>query len=193
FTRDYVMRNSKIGEDAYKSLLSLVRKKISEFVENNRRQLGGILKEIQIDETYWAKRKYNVGDLGKQIWIWGAIEFKSGYCYCEVVENRKNITLMPIIQKQIKNKSYIVSDKWAGYNQIQNNYRDAVNHTYNFVDPVTKANTQKIENLWLHLKKIKHYSYGISLDTLPDHLNVFMFFQNYKDIEFVDFLIILLK
>ncbi|KAG0428920.1 hypothetical protein DMUE_5782, partial [Dictyocoela muelleri] len=25
FTRDYVMRNSKIGEDAYKSLLSLVR------------------------------------------------------------------------------------------------------------------------------------------------------------------------
>ncbi|KAG0434126.1 hypothetical protein DMUE_5288 [Dictyocoela muelleri] len=99
---------------------------------------------------------------------------------------------MLIIQKQIKNKSYIVSDKWAGYNQIRNNYRDAVNYTYNFLDPVTKANTQKIVNLWLQ-KKIKHYSYRISLDTLSDHLNVFMFFQNYKDMEFVDFLIILLK
>ncbi|KAG0436208.1 hypothetical protein DMUE_4335 [Dictyocoela muelleri] len=69
FTRDYVLRDSKIGEDAYKSLLSLVRKKITEFVENNRRQFGGILKEIQIYETYWAKRKYNVKDLVKRIWI----------------------------------------------------------------------------------------------------------------------------
>ncbi|KAG0425752.1 hypothetical protein DMUE_6012 [Dictyocoela muelleri] len=193
FSRDYVMRNSKIGEETYSILLNLVRKKISEFIIRNKRPLGGILKEVQIDETYWAKRKYNVGDLGKPVWVWGAIEFKSGYCYCQVVEDRKATTLLPIINSEIKDKSYVVSDKWASYNNIQNKYRDTVNHTYNFVDPISKANTQKIENMWLHLKKIKHYTYGLSLETLQEHLNVFMFFRNFKDIEFADFLIILLK
>ncbi|KAG0429757.1 hypothetical protein DMUE_5724 [Dictyocoela muelleri] len=57
FTRDYVMRNTKIGEEMYASILSIFRKKISNYVNQNRRKLVGILKEIQIDDTFWAKRK----------------------------------------------------------------------------------------------------------------------------------------
>ncbi|KAG0432702.1 hypothetical protein DMUE_5477 [Dictyocoela muelleri] len=72
--------------------------------------------------------------------------------------NRKAITLLPIISREIKDESYVVSDKWVSYNNIQNKHRDTVNHTYNFVDPISKVNTQKIENMWLHLKKIKHYT-----------------------------------
>ncbi|KAG0426834.1 hypothetical protein DMUE_5944 [Dictyocoela muelleri] len=100
---------------------------------------------------------------------------------------------MPLIERHIRNKSYVVSDKWAVYKNIQDRYTDSVNHSRFFVDPITKANTQKIENLWMHMKKIKHYSYGVKLDAIQDHLNVFMFFQNYKDIEFSEFLMIILN
>ncbi|KAG0441796.1 hypothetical protein DMUE_0784 [Dictyocoela muelleri] len=187
------MQNCEIGEDMYRNLLQLFREKISLYVRANQRPLGNVLKEVQIDETYWAKRKYGVGDIGKPVWVWGAVEYKTGYCYCQVVENRDAKNLLPLIDKYIKKKSYIVSDKWSVYKKIQDKYTDSVNHKHFFVDPVTKANTQMIENLWLHLKKIKHYSYGVSLDTLPDHLNVFMFFRNYKNIEFSEFLMIILN
>ncbi|KAG0433928.1 hypothetical protein DMUE_5364 [Dictyocoela muelleri] len=194
FTANYVMQNTGIGEEMYKVLLGLFRKKISEFIESNKRQLGGVLKEVQIDETFWAKRKYGVGDVGKSFWVFGAIEFKTGYCYIQKVENRKSTTLLPIINNEIKKKSYVVSDKWAVYKRITDRFTDSVCHKHYFVDPETRANTQKIENLWMHLKKIKHYSFGISLDTIPEHLNVFMFFRNFKDIEFAEFLeIVLIK
>ncbi|KAG0437649.1 hypothetical protein DMUE_3569 [Dictyocoela muelleri] len=105
---------------------------------------------------------------------------KSDYCYVDVVRDRKIYTLLPIIQIEIKSKSYIVSDKRSAYNNFNNCFQDQVNQSEYFVDHITKAHTQKIENLWMHLKKIKHYSYGINIDTLPDHLNVLMFFRNFK-------------
>ncbi|KAG0438935.1 hypothetical protein DMUE_2783 [Dictyocoela muelleri] len=193
FTAEYIMKNCAIGEDKYKTLLTIFREKITIFVKANQRQLGNNLKKLQIDKTFWAKRRYGVNDIGKPVWIWGAVEHKSGYCYVQVVKDRSAETLLPLINTHIKKKSYVISDKWPVYNMIKNKFTDKVNHKYYFVDPETKANTQKIENLWLHLKKIKHYSYGISLDTLEDHLNVFMFFHNYKKIEFSDFLMIILN
>ncbi|KAG0441676.1 hypothetical protein DMUE_0868 [Dictyocoela muelleri] len=193
FTSEYIMNNCKIGEDMYGTLVSLFREKISKFVVKNQRMLGGVLKEVQIDETFWSRRKYGVGRLGKAVWIWGAVEKKTGYCYLQKVDNRSCETLIPIIQKNIKSRSYVVSDKWSAYKSIGKYFRDSVCHKYNFVDPETKANTQTIENIWSLLKKIKHYSYGIKIETLNDHLNVFMFFKNYKHIEFGEFLDIILN
>ncbi|KAG0439433.1 hypothetical protein DMUE_2430 [Dictyocoela muelleri] len=192
FTADYIIDNCDIGDKMYRHMLSIVRYQISEYIKANSRKLGGHLEEVQIDETFWSKRKYNVGELSPAIWIWGAVEFDTGYCYCEIVEKRDVNTLHPIIKRVIKPKSYVVSDKWSAYNNIENVYQGRVCHKHFFVDPETKANTQMIENLWMHLKKIKHYSYGINIDTLQDHLNVFMFFRNYKNTPFSRFLRILL-
>ncbi|KAG0435074.1 hypothetical protein DMUE_4901 [Dictyocoela muelleri] len=188
------MENTGIGEDMYKKLISLFRVKISSFVKSNKRKLGGTLNEVQIDETFWARQKYGYGDPGIATWIFGAIEYETGYCYVEQVKDRKKSTLLPIISREISDKSYVISDRWPAYNAIPNKFRDSVCHKYNFVDPETRADKQKIENLWMHMKKIKHYSYGISLKTLPDHLNVFMFFRNYKDLKLSNFLeIIVIK
>ncbi|KAG0441477.1 hypothetical protein DMUE_1030 [Dictyocoela muelleri] len=185
------MYNCEIGEEKYASILSLIRTKILQYVINKKRKILGILKEVKIDKTYCARRKYNVGYIGTPVWVWGAVEYKTGYCYLQVVENRQVKTLIPIINREIK--KIVVFDKWAAYNSIQGCFHDTVTHKYNFVDPLTKANTQLIENLWLHLKKIKHYCYGVKLDTLADHLKFFMFFRNYKDIDFSDFLMIILN
>ncbi|KAG0439968.1 hypothetical protein DMUE_2083 [Dictyocoela muelleri] len=79
FTANYIMHNCNIGEEKYVSILSIVREKLSKFVRNNKRQLRGILKEVQIDETFWVKRKYGIEDIGKPICICEAVEYKTGY------------------------------------------------------------------------------------------------------------------
>ncbi|KAG0442777.1 hypothetical protein DMUE_0012 [Dictyocoela muelleri] len=193
FSANYVMENTGIGEEMYKKILSLFRSKISQYVKNNKRQLGGTLNEVQIDETFWARQKYGYGDPGIATWIFGAVEYDTGYCWVERVENRRKNTLLPIISREIHSKSYVISDRWSAYSSIPHKNTDSVCHKYNFVDPETRADTQMIENLWMHLKKIKHYSYGISLKTLPDHLNVFMFFRNYKNIKLSNFIEIILN
>ncbi|KAG0440489.1 hypothetical protein DMUE_1708 [Dictyocoela muelleri] len=176
FSADYIKSNCKIGECMYKYLLSLFRNKIGEYVQNKKRKLGGVLKQVQIDESFWTRRKYGVGRLGEPGWIWGSVEVKTGYSYLEYVKKRDAETLISIIKDNIEDKSYVVSDQWSTYKKITGYFKDLVCHKYNFVDPNTKANTQCIENLLAHLKKIKHYSYGIILDTITDHLNVFIFF-----------------
>lgn len=65
--------------------------------------MGGILKEVQIDEIFSVQKKYSFGDIYKYIWIFGGVEFKTGYCYCEFVKKKSPIsTLHPIMKSQIK-------------------------------------------------------------------------------------------
>ncbi|KAG0431175.1 hypothetical protein DMUE_5589 [Dictyocoela muelleri] len=71
FTSKYVMENCGLGELLYSKLIKFFRNKISDYVKQNKRQLGEILMEIQIEETFWAKRKYGIGNIGKPVWIFG--------------------------------------------------------------------------------------------------------------------------
>ncbi|KAG0437894.1 hypothetical protein DMUE_3420 [Dictyocoela muelleri] len=57
FISKYVIENCGIGEMLYSKLIKFFRNKISNYVKLNKRQLGRVLKEIQIDETFWAKIK----------------------------------------------------------------------------------------------------------------------------------------
>ena len=70
------------------------------------------------------------------------------------VKNRKAVTLLPIIQRHVAPGTEIWSDKWRAYNNLSRLgfEHKTVNHTYNFVDPTTKANTQRMECMWGHLK-----------------------------------------
>ncbi|KAG0438438.1 hypothetical protein DMUE_3088 [Dictyocoela muelleri] len=67
FSADYIMKNCKICEDMYKTQLSLFRTKIGKYVEEKKRMLGGVLKEVQIDESFWARRKYTMGRLDEAV------------------------------------------------------------------------------------------------------------------------------
>ncbi|KAG0436999.1 hypothetical protein DMUE_3930 [Dictyocoela muelleri] len=106
------------------------------------------------------------------------LDVKNNKCYLKKVEYRNAETLIPIIESKVPKNAYIISDSWSAYNSLNEigYFHQTVCHKRNFVDPETKVNTQKIENLWMHLKKIKHYSYGINLSTIDEHLSVFMFF-----------------
>ena len=54
-------------------------------------------------------------------------------------------TLLPIIQRHVQPGSFVYTDEWAAYRQMQRvlgfNHQ-AVNHSVNFVDPVTGVHTQ---------------------------------------------------
>ncbi|KAG0441675.1 hypothetical protein DMUE_0869 [Dictyocoela muelleri] len=111
--------------------------------------LGGVLKEVQIDESFWTRRQYGLGILGETVWIWAPLRKKTGYCYLQHVKNRDVHTLLSLIHQNIKPRSCVVSDKWSAYNKIIKYFQDSVCHKYNFIEPETKENTQCIENLWL--------------------------------------------
>ena len=59
-------------------------------------------------------------------------------------------TLIPLIQKHGAKGTEIHTDLWKGYfNQENYGYKHlTVNHTENFVDPMTGAYTQNIESSW---------------------------------------------
>jgi transposase-like protein len=105
----------------------------------------------EIDESLFGKRKYHRGRLIKNQWILGICDAENGgRLYMEKVENRKRETLEPIILHATNEESVIFSDKWAAYDDLenQNRFHLTVNHSENFVDPETEVNTQRIESLW---------------------------------------------
>ena len=54
-----------------------------------------------------------------------------------------------------------------------------VNHTNNYVDPLTGAHTQTIEGLWNHAKDFLP-SYGMKPKDLDSYLSAFMWFRYVK-------------
>ena len=89
-------------------------------------------------------------DSDKYPWVFGLCE-KQADNKIDVrlfrVRNRKAVTLLSIIKQHVAPGTEIWSDKWRAYNKLSSLgfEHKTVNHTYNFVDPTTKANTQRME------------------------------------------------
>ncbi|KAG0439403.1 hypothetical protein DMUE_2449 [Dictyocoela muelleri] len=141
----------------------------------NKTRLRSIKKEVQVDESLFCRRKYNKGRWKKQIWVFVGIEKNTDKCFFRIVNNRSQETLLLIINHEIDKGSEIVSDLWKAYINVgKNGYGHfTVNHKKYFVDPITKRNTQKIENLWMHVKKKIHSDYGINENALQTYLDIF--------------------
>ena len=71
----------------------------------------------------------------------------------------------------------IHSDQWAGYMHgaipvIPPYIHQSVNHAQNFVDPLTGAHTNHVENYWKNLKmKFKSMS-GTSRELIPGYIEM---------------------
>jgi len=70
-------------------------------------------------------------------------------CIIVPIENRSTETLTAMIQKHIVPGIIIYTDAWKGYTNLSAlNYKHSIlNHSNNFVNPVTGVHTQNIERL----------------------------------------------
>lgn len=104
-------------------------------------------------------------------WYWvGILQF---------VDDRTRNTLLIIIEKNVLPGSEIQSDCWGAYNAISAipiipPFHKTVNHSQNFIDPITGACTNSVEGFWKNAKqKFKQLS-GTTPDILPSHLDEFV-------------------
>ncbi|XP_014790296.1 uncharacterized protein LOC106883699 [Octopus bimaculoides] len=139
-------------------------------------KLGGPNRIVEIDESAFVRRKYNVGHRVKTQWVFGALESDTRRCFLVTVEDRSSDTLLEIIQDRILPGTTIISDLWRSYNTLNTlGYRHlTVNHSINFVDPVTFATTNHIESLWKHAKNRNKRENGTTRNSPQTHLIEFM-------------------
>lgn len=86
-------------------------------------------------------------------WVVGIWQSKT-QCRFIRVPNRTKQTLNAVIHRYVAAGSYIETDRWAGYNDLNalGYVHTTVNHTENYVDPITGAHTNEIEGAWNAIK-----------------------------------------
>ncbi len=101
-----------------------------------------------------------------------------------IVPNRQRVTLIPIIHAHIAPGTIIHSDDYTTYQTAVGELPNVaqhriVNHSLNFVDPVTGVHTQRVERYWNRVK-IKFKSMrGVQENILPSFLDEFMWCERY--------------
>ena len=110
---------------------------------------------VEIDESHLVRRKYNVGHLVREQWVFGGYDNTDKVGFLVPVERRNADTLLPIIEQYIRPITEIHSDLWRSYGGIRalpgyNNLQ--VNHSVHFVDPDTQACTNHVKNMWKNAK-----------------------------------------
>ena len=116
--------------------------------------IGGPNTTIEVDDSLFSRRKNHQGRQLPQQLVFGGICRETRECSMYTVPDRNAATLLPIIQGYIRPGTTIMPDLWAAYGGIQAmGYAHlTVNHTYEFVNPVTGAHTQNVENSWENAK-----------------------------------------
>lgn len=141
--------------------------------------IGGPEMVVEIDESCFSKRKYNVGKMYPQQWVFGGICRETKECFIYAVPNRNEKTLLHCIKESIRPGSIIMSDMWKAYSKIEkipgmHLKHFTVNHSENFVNPITGAHTQSIESLWASAKRRNKIEAGTNRALLDSYLCEFM-------------------
>ena len=181
FSCEQTMKEVRVDINTVTHYFQLFRSSCTSFIQSLPNiQIGGPGKTVEIDETLMCKRKNNRGRILKEIWIFGGICREDRRAFVHVVDDRKAETLYDVIIKNIAPGTTIISDSWKAYHLIDtqplpNVYQHLyVDHSQNFIDPLTGAHTQNIERLWRELKRINRRYEGIPRVHVCSHLNEFM-------------------
>lgn len=120
-----------------------------DWVYDNRRQIGGPGKVVEIDGSKFCRQKYKRGRLNEGQWVFGGVERGNARNFFVVtVENRDAETLVNIILQWILPGTTIVSDCWKDYNSLENEdfVQLRANHSVEFVDTAESGDIH-IKNL----------------------------------------------
>lgn len=154
-------------------------------------QIGGPGTVVEIDESMFGKRKYHVGRVTQGKWVLGGVERGTDNMFMVMVPSRDAATLLPLIQRYVKPGTTIHTDGWAAYNGLPalGYTHHTVNHSVNFVDPVTGTHTQSIEGSWYAAKRKLKRGHGTSRQLFASYLMEYMWRREYgKEFTFANFI-----
>lgn len=150
-------------------------------------QIGGPGEVVEIDEAKFGRRKFHRGRFVDGQWVLGMVQLqvgppgtqrRGGSVRLEVCpSNRRDAsTLLGIIKKHGRPGTTVMTDEWAAYRALPTlGYQHlTVNHSQNFVDPSTWANTQTIESTWRALRRGSLSAGGTAQRNLAYHLFEYM-------------------
>ena len=146
-------------------------------------KIGGPSTIVEVDEAKFGKRKYNRGRLVDGTWVVGGVQRHTDYCFLSICPgNRRNApTLSNIVKTYVRRGTTVITDKWKGYVDLTSlGYIHLdVNHSTNFVDPETGANTNTIEGTWTHAKRAAGVRQGgaRTVDSFALDLSQFMWMK----------------
>lgn len=149
--------------------------------KENRIVIGGDNVTVEVDESLFGKRKYNRGRAVKGVWVLGLVErTPARRIILSILKKRDKKTLRKKIRKYVSPNSNIFTDKWGGYVDLNRyfNAHQTVNHSVNFVDPITLTHTQTIESNWSVIKQNIPKKHRNKAD-VRFYLLLFMFRRNW--------------
>ena len=138
---------------------------------------------VQIDESMFNhKRRGGVGRRAEKLWVFGMADtrYRPARYHMEVVRNRNRRTLVPIINRHLVGRNVpIHSDMWRAYINLPRyvpncGLHETVNHTQNFVDPITGAHIQAMESGWNRVKYGFKKAKGCRRNRVQSYLDEFM-------------------
>ena len=155
FCYQFAIDETKWSQTTINDWCSFVREVLVVWcLDNTSASIGGPGVTVEIDESKFGKRKNYCGRVIEGQWVFGGVCRETGQIFLVPVPDRTKETLVKIIKEKIVPGTTIISDCWKAYNSLgdEGYEHQTVNHTYNFVDPQTKAHTQNIERVWRDIK-----------------------------------------
>jgi transposase-like protein len=175
--------------------LNIIREICSWRLLQLNEQVGGEGKIVQVDESLLYKAKNNVGHAlyATPKWILGFYDVEARYGFSRFIPNRKAETLLPLIKQHIKPGSVIHTDCFASYSGVSSlnvtppYVHLTVNHSANFVDPITGCHTNNVESYWASVKDKFKRMRGTSYSNTPSYLDEHEYFILYGQTPFLAF------
>lgn len=121
-------------------------------------RIGGEGIIVEVDESKFGKRKYNIGHHVEGVWVVGGVErTPERRMFAVAVQNRSAATLRAVIHAYVHPGTMIYTDGWKGYQDDDllaiGMGHDWVNHSVAFVNE-NGVHTNHIEGTWAGIKLI---------------------------------------